>query len=99
MPKWSTCCWEDNPDAQGGLELSDLNSYSFPLKESSRGSLRPTERLRSSGSHDGTQSPPGAQAPCLPLVLASLKGIQGPGSIDPGPWESHFKAMEGKAIE
>lgn len=77
VPKWSTCCQKDNPDAQGGLELSDLNSYSFPLKGKLNKALPVprSERLHSLGSHDGTQSPPVAQVSRFPLMLASLKGL------------------------
>lgn len=32
QPRWSLCCWEGDPDVQGGFELSDLNSCSFTLK-------------------------------------------------------------------
>lgn len=32
LAQCSMCCWNYNTDVQGGLELSDLNSYSFPLR-------------------------------------------------------------------
>ena len=50
------CGWKDHPDVQGGLGLSDLNLYSFPLEERSQGPLCSKEDLLSAGSHGDTQS-------------------------------------------
>lgn len=69
LPKWSMSCWRDNPDVQGGLELSDLSSYSFPLRGHTQGPLCSNEYLRSVASCGGTLSLQWLACAIFPLML------------------------------
>lgn len=78
LPKQGMCCPEANPEVQGGLELSDLNSYSFPLKGKLTRSSVSYWAFRQPGFsrwHPVTPEADG-HVPRLPLLLASLAGLQ-----------------------
>lgn len=96
LASWSMCCWKSNPDVQGGLELSDLNSYSFPLKGRLASPLCSSLCVCSVAPPDWTQS---LQRPQCAMFLfgACLTGT-GFTALYPGPKKLQVQTVERREI-